>query len=162
MDNVIDEQIQCPVCGLYDCYKSEYGTITTYLCFSCGYTSNSKMKLNSTYVKEQFENNKNVAKFIKNIRFNDTANSLVWYPTVLQFPELGIIFPEPNGNDWNWTYAQEVPILEDEKEKFKIGDTDDYYKTKIDIENAKRYNKFDFKMACQDMGIIKPPQEEIN
>lgn len=160
IDESFEEQIRCPNCGMEDCYMTKYTDINTYLCFTCGYTTNSKMIIGSDYVEEHFIKSKNVSQFIKDIHFNDTERKLVWYPTVLQFPELGIIFPDPNGEgDWGWTFAKEVLIGEDEKEKFKIKGTDDYYKTKIDIENSQHYSKYDFKMACIDMGIIKQPEE---
>ncbi len=157
-EEIKDIQCECPHCNLMNCYETKYEDISVFLCFTCGFTSNSKMIVDSEYVKKEFEQNQQVAKFIKNMQYTDTIRNLVWYPTVLQFPSLGVIFPEPiNDTEWEWVYAQEVPILEEEKEKFKMDGTDEYYKTKLDVENAKHYNKFDFYTACIDAKIIIQP-----
>ena len=120
------------------------------------------MVIGSEYVDDHFTKSGNVAQFIKDIHFNDTERNLIWYPTVLQFPDLGVIFPEPDGADWGWTYVKETEVLDEEKEKYKISGTNEYYKTKLDMNEALRYNKYDFYSACIDMGVVKPPTQEIN
>lgn len=164
LNKPVDIKIECPNCKLHNCYETRYTNISVFLCFTCGYTTNSKMIKDSDYVKEQFELNSNVAKFIKDIHFIDIERNLVWYPGVLQFPELGVIFPEPNDDntDWGWTYVKEIPVLDEEKEKYKIDGTNEYYKTKLDLNNAIRFNKYDFYSAAIAMGVIKPQSNEIN
>lgn len=162
LNQPIDRKIECPNCKMHNCYEAQYMDVTEYLCFNCGYTSNSKMVKDSEYVKQNFELNVNVPEFTKAACIIDTERNLVWYPGVLIFPGVGIVFPEPNNDDWGWTYASETPVLEDEKEKFKIQGTDEYYKSKIDLDNALRFDKYDFYSAAIAIGAIKPPSNEIN
>ena len=60
-----------------------------------------------------------------------------------------MIFPEGNPKNWKWKYAKIVDIDYDEREKY------DGYSQRLDVENAKTFDKDDFLSACKEMGITK-------
>jgi hypothetical protein len=67
---------------------------------------------------------------------------------------LGMIFPEGSPKKWNWRYAKVVEIPENEREQY------DGYSSRLDIENAKTFDKDDFLSACKEMGITKDLKNE--
>jgi transcription initiation factor TFIIIB Brf1 subunit/transcription initiation factor TFIIB len=51
----MDELIACPRCGSNACYRQEVNDkITNYLCYGCGFISNSLMKDGEIFWEEQF------------------------------------------------------------------------------------------------------------
>ena len=52
MENPIDKQMICPHCNMGNCYETQYEDISVYLCFNCGYTTNSKMIKGKLKTKE--------------------------------------------------------------------------------------------------------------
>ena len=55
----MDKLIDCPCCNSNACYESEFttqeGLITTWLCLTCGMTSNTSMEEGSDILKDSFE-----------------------------------------------------------------------------------------------------------
>ena len=89
-------KVTCKHCGAADrCFKEDTigpdGTkATSYMCVSSGYTTttlNVEGSPTITYYEEE------TAQLIKDLRWVDNKN-LVWYPIVLNFPNVGIIFPD--------------------------------------------------------------------
>ena len=67
-----------------------------------------------------------------------------------------MIFPEGNLSDWNWCYAKNVEITEEEREKYPVpGKEGEFFRSRLDVENAERFAKDKFIDACSSMGIIK-------
>ena len=66
----------------------------------------------------------------------------------------GIIYPKGTKNNWDWFYAKVVDITKEEQEKFPVpGKEGEYYKSRLDVENALRFEWNDFIGACEEMGI---------
>ena len=160
-----DNLVTCKCCGSNACYESEFttqeGKITTWLCMTCGFTSNSTMEEESQIIKDAEEL---TADLIKDLR--QVHDNLVYYPTVISMPEKGMIFPEPIKNkippDWNWTVVKAIPVLEDEKEKFPIPNQEGkFYKHKMDMENPQRFDKLCFMDAAEELGMFAT-QEVLN
>ena len=84
---------------------------------------------------ERYE--KNMPKLMKDLRFDDGES--YWYPITVQTQE-GMIFPDgESSDDWKWCYAPIKHLTEDESKE--VSDVVDYT-SKIDMENAKRYDRY--------------------
>ena len=91
------------------------------------------------------------------MRWIDDKN-LVWYPTVLNFPSFGIIFPDgANKTDWKWTAAPAVDVAPEEQKNYPIpGQTDKFYQRRIDMAESRKFLSNDFYGACLFLGFVKP------
>ena len=142
---------------------------------TCGYTSNTTMEADSKIIKELEENTAKLIKDNKQIHKVDGVD-LVWYPTVITMPEKGMIYPEPlkefhqfvdvegeDGNiektvrkDWSWVVVKAIPVEESEKEKYPIpNQKGEFYKTRMDMKNTKRYGKLEFMDAAEELGMFR-------
>ena len=100
-----DKLTVCRCCGSDACYESEFttqeGPIKTWLCMTCGFTTNSTMTEDSEALKQTLEL---TADLIKDLR--QDHEGLAWFPTAITMPNKGMIFPEPikgTENEWLWT-----------------------------------------------------------
>lgn len=152
-----DNKIECPVCKQVECFKESVelqdSTIDSYLCLGCGYTTTSKNIDESIDVRTWEQS---MPEIIKNSKVV-TADKLAWYPSVLNFPSKGIIFPDgTNEHTWVWTAAKVVPVSEADAEKYPIPNKPGhFYGTRLDMENKVTFKKNDFKSACLHIGILE-------
>ena len=144
MERVID----CPVCFDVDkCFEEIQDEYSSYLCFNCGFMSDSRYENDSISL---IENLKKSPKLVQDLKIVDKDRNIVWFPAVINMGELGMIFPEGKGiNEYTWKYAKLVDIPEEERAKY------DNYDKRLDVENAKSYGLNGFLEACKDMGITK-------
>ena len=117
----------------------------SYLCFDCGMTTNSNFAIDSEHLEEMVKNNTELMNDLKHI---DEDRGLVWYPSVINMGEKGIIYPEGVPSDWYWNYASVVDVPEEDREKY------DGHDKRLDIENPQKFGQFEFMKACQAMGVI--------
>ena len=171
----MDKLVDSPICDSNACYESEFqtedGLVKTWLCMTSGYTSNTTMTLDSEGLKQTLEL---TADLIKDLRQDHEppggGEVLAWFPTCITMPDKGMIFPEPvkgtstlEGNpDWKWTVVKAIPISEEEKEKYPIPNKPgEFYKTKMDMENLKRFDKLCFMDAAEELGMfVKFPKNK--
>ena len=144
MEKVID----CPVCFDVDrCFEDIQDDFKSYLCFNCGYMSDTRYEVDSVNL---IENLKRSPRLVQDLQFKDSKRNIVWFPAVINMGERGLIFPEgTNGDDYVWKYAQVVEVPEEEREKY------DNYDRRLDIENAESFGKNGFLQACKTMGITR-------
>ena len=152
-----DKLVISPVCGGNACYESEFqtqdGTIKTWLCMTCGFTTNSTMTKDSEALKKTLEL---TADLIKDLR--QDHEGLAWFPTAITMPNKGMIFPEPikDTNDWGWTVVKAIPIPKDEQHKYPDPtNPGTFYKNKMDMKNLKRYKKLEFMDAAEELGMFE-------
>jgi Zn ribbon nucleic-acid-binding protein len=147
-------KIECPVCKQIECYVEAESGIDSYLCVGCGYTTTSKHVHNSIDLR-QWE--QVTAEIIKASKFVDTNTNLVWYPSVLNFPSKGLIFPDgTNESNWKWRMAPVVQIPEEERTKYPVpGKKDEYYSSRINMGGSKLFERNEFKTACEELGILQ-------
>ena len=126
---------------------------SSFMCFKCGMTSNSYLAFDSDKLEEYTKNN---SKLMNDLKVFDKERSLVWFPSVINMGEKGIIYPEGTISNWHWYYAKVVEIPEEDREKY------DGHEKRLDVENAERFGQFDFIKACEAMGIIKDSEEFSN
>ena len=143
MERVID----CPVCYNTDqCFEEIQETFSSYLCFNCGFMSDSRYEIDSIGL---IENLKKSPKLVQDLQFKDLKRNIVWFPAVINMGEKGLIFPEGKPDNYVWKYAQVVDVPEEEREKYNN------YDRRLDVENAESYGQNGFLEACKAMGITK-------
>jgi Zn ribbon nucleic-acid-binding protein len=154
----MEDKIQCPVCSKTDCYVEAENNISSYLCMSCGYTTTS-LNLNESILLRKAE--QTTPELIKKSKYLDPDTNLVWYPSVLNFPNKGMIFPDGVNEDmWSWRVAKYIEIPEDQQHKYPIPNKEgEFYKTRLDLNSSKFFNRKDFKNACIDLGILQSSEE---
>ena len=145
MERVID----CPVC--YDpdrCFEDIQEKFNSYMCFNCGFMSNS------LYTEENLDKVENTSKLVNELKYLDDERKIYWYPSVVNMGKLGIIFPEGNVEHWVWKYAKVVEVPEEELKDYPIPDKEgEFYTEKLDIDNAQIFGQYEFLEACKLMGI---------
>ena len=161
MDLIKDKLVESPICDSNACYESEFTTVNgplkTWLCMTSGFTSNTAMTLDGDSLKETLEY---TAELIKDLRQDHEppggGEVLAWFPTVVNLPEKGMIFPEGRSiDDWHWKVVKAIPVLEEEKEKFPIpGAKGEYYKFKMDMKNPLVFDKMNFMDAAEAAGMF--------
>ena len=117
----------------------------SYICFECGMTTNSYFALDSEHLEKATENN---TQLMNDLKIIDEERGLVWFPSVINMGEKGIIYPDGEVYDWHWNYAKVVDVSEDEREQY------DGHDKRLDIENPQLFGQFEFKEACKAMGVI--------
>ena len=143
MEKIID----CPVCFNTDqCFEEVQKDYSSFLCFHCGFMSDSRYQLGSL---EMIDNLKNSPKLVQETKFEDTERNIMWFPSVINMGELGMIFPEGTPEEYVWRYAKVIDIPEAEQEKFNN------YAKRLDVENAMTFGQYEFVKACEEMGITR-------
>lgn len=158
MEIVVDnDKIECPKCASSNCFEEthtvEANSVKSYICMGCGYTTTTLNKPDSDFIKE-FE--ETAPELFKDIKFFDKERGIVWYPTVLNFPELGLVFPDGTDSfNWQWRAVPVVPVGEDEKQKYPIpGEEGKFYEHKADMESSRLYSQESFIDACKYLKIV--------
>ena len=159
-----DKLTICKCCRGNACYESEFttqeGPITTWLCMTCGFTSNTTMTLDSEVLKQTEELTADLIKDLK-----QTHDGLAFFPTAITMPDKGMIFPEPikDKDDWGWTVVKAIPIPEEEQEKYPDPrNPGTFYKNRMDMKNLKRFDKLCFMDAAEELGMFNPDLVEGN
>jgi hypothetical protein len=146
MERVVD----CPVCQDVDrCFEEIQDDFSSFLCFNCGFMSNSYYVVDSDALKESLDTS---PQLVKDLSFVDEDRNIVWFPAVLNMGKRGIIYPEGNIIDWSWKYAQVIKIPKNNLDKYEG------YESMLDVENAVTYGRYQFLTACKDMGITRDIQ----
>ncbi len=143
MEKVID----CPVCFDGDkCFEEVQETYSSFLCFSCGYMSDSRYQLDSLKL---IDNLKKSPKLVQETKFEDKERNIVWFLSVINMGTLGMIYPEGTPNNFVWRYAKLADVPEGQEENYKG------HKQFLDVENAEIFNSKEFLKACESMGITQ-------
>ena len=147
----MESKTNCPCeANLYDnCFveqtEIEGKPFESYMCFDCGMTSNSYLAFDSEKLEDY---TKSHSKLMNDLRIMDEERGIVWFPSVINMGEKGIIYPDGELTDWYWHYAKVVEIPEDERENY------DGHEKRLDVENSEKFGQFEFKKACQAMGVL--------
>ena len=143
MEKVID----CPVCFDTDnCFEEMQETFSSYLCFACGFMSDSRYEIGSIDV---IENLKKSPKLVVESQFEDKHRNIVWFPSVINMGKLGMIYPEGTKDEYVWKYAKVVDIPKEEQAVYNN------YSQRLDVENAETFEQDNFMGACKAMGITE-------
>ncbi len=144
MERVID----CPICHNVDqCFEDIQDGFNSYLCFSCGYMSSTHYEQGSLAL---IDNLKKSPKLVQSLQMLDKERNIIWFPSVINMGEKGMIYPEGKQELWYWKYAKIVEIPEEERSQY------DGHDKKLDLEGAETFeNKNGFMQACKKMGLTK-------
>ena len=149
----MERVITCPVCWDNDqCFEEVQETFSSYLCFHCGFMSDSRYEVDSLQL---LDNLKKSPKLVQELKVEDKERNIMWFPSVINMGELGMIFPEGTPEDYVWKYAKVIDIPEEERHKY------DNYDKRLDVDGAFTFSQNEFMKACDEMGITKELKENI-
>lgn len=142
-----DELKECTRCGSDACYKQEVTKdISIELCYGCGFQSNSLMKKGSEFFNEQWEL---LPELYKALMDEEEDTGKIWMPTTINIKDKGMVFADGvSRNDWKWAGVKAIPVLEEEKDKYK----GEKYRT--DMTTIKHFEERDFIEALSYIGVI--------
>jgi hypothetical protein len=142
----------CPKCGGDACYVTPVNEQkNNYYCFGCGYQTNDLMVENE-FDFESYE--ETLPELYKDIKYVDEAKR-VWYPITINIQDKGTVFADGTSADnWAWGGIQSVEVSDEEKGKFKIPGTEDFYTHKTDIKTLKNFAQHDFIEALDYIGFF--------
>jgi len=142
--------VDCAVCGENTALEEIDGTVTSWMCVSCGYTSNTLYKKNSTQIRKVFSTS---PKLINDLKIYDKKRFIYWIPTVINMPTRGLIFPEGTKSQLLWTYIPIVEIPESEQKKYPVeNQLGKFHTQKLDSTHSKKFTRF--YDALKEMGAI--------
>jgi len=148
----MESKTSCPICKdlhnncVVEKTEVDGSPFESYICFVCGLTSNSYFALDSEHLEKATENN---TQLMNDLKIIDDERGLVWYPSVINMGEKGIIYPDGNVTDWYWNYAAVIDVPEEERDQY------DGHDKRLDIENPQKFGQFEFMEACKAMGVIE-------
>ena len=144
-------KITCPNCFSEDrCFESkmEIEDFSSYMCFNCGFTSNSTYKNDTETLEKAKESS---TQLMQDISMYDYNRGIHWFPTVLNMGKLGLIYPEGTKDNWSWKFASVRELSEEAQQDPKYEGNE----FTLDIENAQEFGQYEFLEACKKMGVIK-------
>ena len=142
-------KITCPNCfDNSQCFEETAMDFKSYMCFNCGFTSNSAYVKDSQALKKAEESS---TELMRDVSIFDYDRKIHWFPSILNMGKLGMIYPEGTKDNWVWKFA-EVRKLSPEEQKDPVYEGNEYT---LDMDNAKQYGQYEFMNACVEMGIIK-------
>ena len=149
----MERVITCPVCwDNNQCFEEVQETFSSYLCFHCGFMSDSRYEVDSLQL---LDNLKKSPKLVQKLKVEDKERNIMWFPSVINMGELGMIFPEGTPEEYVWKYAKVIDIPEEERHKY------DNYDKRLDVDGAFTFSQNEFMKACDEMGITKELKENI-
>ena len=148
----MEKVITCPVCLDVDhCFEEVQETFSSYLCFNCGFMSDSRYEIGSLKLAD---NLKKSPKLVQDTAFEDKDRNVVWFPSVVNMGDLGMIFPEGTPKEYVWKYAKVIEIPEEERDQYNN------YDRRLDVDNAETFKRNEFIKACEAMGITRKMKQD--
>ena len=137
----MDNLVTCDRCGSDACYVQEVNNeIKNYMCYGCGFITNSLMKKGERFFEEQIEA---LPHLYKELMGEDENTGLVWMPNTINLPNKGMVFADgTNSLNWRWAAVKATPISEEEKAQFAEKGKD--YEYKMDMTTLKHFEERDF------------------
>jgi len=141
--------IKCPCCFEKTCIETKSDHLSLWSCQTCGYQTNSHMKIDSEIVEKQ---NNSLPNLLKDLR--KEINGLVWYLNIVNLEGLGMVFPDGTDiTDWKWHAVLSVPVPEEDKPKYKNAEF------RTDMSTSKFFDQKQFKEALEYIGMYNQKDE---
>ena len=142
-----DKIIDCPKSGGDLCYKIEVTKdITNYYSISCGFWSNSLMKVDTEFYNQQMEM---LPELYKDLAWVDPKTELTWLPHTINEPKLGMVYASgASVDDWSWAAVKSIKIKKKDRKKYK-GETH-----KADMSTMKLFKERDYMDALSYIGVL--------
>jgi len=144
-------KITCPNCfNDKQCFedKMEIEDFSSYMCFACGFASNSLYVNDSDSLKKVQDSS---TELMREISMYDYDRKIHWFPSILNMGKLGMIYADGIKNNWVWKLSEVRKLSPEEQKDPKYQG----HEHTLDMENAKEYGQYEFLNACKEMGIIK-------
>lgn len=140
----------CSRCNSDACYENNLGAdYKVYMCYGCGFTTNTLMTENSEFLEEQLEV---LPEIYKDLVYVD-KDGLNWVPSTINIENKGMIFIQGTSTeDWNWIACPVKELTEEEKTNFPEDTT-----YKIDMKNASYFKEREFIEAMDYIGMFETP-----
>ena len=154
----MDNLIVCDRCGGNACYVQEVNhDIKNYMCYGCGFQTNSLMKKGENYFNEQVEILPNLYKEL----MGEADDGKIWMPSMVNLPTQGMVFANgPNATQWKWAAVKAVPVKEEEKSKYPIpGKKGQFYEYRMDMETLKEFEEKEYVDALEYIGVFENVEE---
>jgi hypothetical protein len=136
----------------------ETTNVTSYMCMESGYNTSELLKIGSAEAEKYEET---LTELMRDARIEVEETGLVWYPSFLQFPFGMLYLGGTSASDMHWEVAEIVDVHDHEKTKYPIpGQEGQYFTSKLDVDNAKVFDKLDFASALDALYSIV--QEDIS
>ena len=145
------------------CVLIEADTVSnteSFICMESGFTTHEKL-INESEFQSHYE--ANCTELMVACKMIDDKNR-AWYPTFMQLPG-GMLYCEgESAANWNWKVAKVIPLLGDERLKYPvIGKENQYHTARLDVDNAKIFEKDDFQTALDELySIVKETYDNEN
>ena len=126
----------------------ENTNIESRICMESGYTTNDQLKIGSNSIAK-FEST--ITEFMRSVKYVDKELGCIWYPTFISLPN-GMVYCEQKNNELVWKFASVVAMSTEEQLKYPIPNKEgEYFTSRLDVDNAKTYDKYDFKAALDEL-----------
>ena len=147
----MDKLTICERCGGDACYVQEVNNeIKNYMCYGCGFITNSLMKKGEEFFETQMETLPDLYKEL----MGEDKSGKIWMPNTVNIPNKGMVFADGTGAQ-NWRWAAVKAVLMDEEEKAKFADKGKDFEYKMDMENIQHYPEKDFIEALDFIGVFE-------
>ena len=163
---VLDQEIDCPICGgertcmsqeeinrtneNEGCVDEEY--IQHFLCVRCGFTTTSDMVVGSEAAEIA---RRSSPKLVQDLKVIDNVRNIVWFPSVINIATKGCVYPDTDEVDWHWVVAPAVPLTKEEIESYLSTNAEiDKYKYRLATEKSQTFDKYDFQNAVALLGAL--------
>lgn len=147
----MDNLVECSRCGSDACYVTEVtNEIKSYMCYGCGFITNTIMKRDSEFLTEQM----NILPDLYKELMGEDEEGLVWMPNTVNIPDKGMVFADgTNAQNWKWGAVLAVEMSEEEKAKFK--EKGKPFEKKMDMSTIKHFDERDFMEALDYIGVFE-------
>jgi len=142
-----DDLIECTRCGSDACYKQEVNKeITLEMCYGCGFISNSLMRKDTDFLKEQLEL---LPELYKELMDEEEDSGKMWMPSTINIEDKGMVFASGRSRDeWKWGAVKVVGVPKEDLEKYKGK------KFRADMTTLKNFEERDYMNALSYIGVI--------
>jgi hypothetical protein len=144
---MVDYLTICNKCGSDAAYVQEVNyEIKNYMCYGCGFTTNTLMKSESEFLEEQLEV---LPELYKDLIYID-GEGKNWMPSTINIFDKGMVFVNGKSvENWKWMAVKAIEIPEEDKSKFPKNTTH-----KPDMSSAKEFEERDFMEALSYIGLL--------
>jgi hypothetical protein len=141
----------CSRCGSDACYEQDLGAnYKVYMCYGCGFTTNTLMTEDSEFLEEQLEVLPEIYKDLIYIDDEGIKLDSFYYKS----PRKRNDFHKSKSiKDWTWASCPAKELTEEELPKFPEGTTH-----KMDMKSVKHFNERDFIEAIDYIGLFINPE----
>ena len=132
---------------------NEVDNSISYLCMESGYSSHEKLVEGSEY-QSNFE--KALTSLMIDCKTID-EQSKAWYPSFMRTPFGMLYIDGDQKNRFVWKVARIIQLNEEERKKYPIpGKEGEYHTSRLDVDNAKSFEKNDFTNALDELySVVK-------